>query len=497
MFDMSHLNNTKTTTLISYIAVFLNALIGILFTPFIIRSLGNSQYGLYTISSSLIGFFLLDFGLGSATSRFISRYHVVGDRKNEDRAMGTILRLYLCIDLVILIILVIVFFCISNIYKALTPSEIYQLKVIFIISSFSSVFCFPFQIFNGILTSYEKYVHIKRADIISKVFMVATITVTLLMNLGLYALVIVQAVSALITVTYKAFISRKYTTANLSVKNYDKNLVKEIIQFSLWITVMAISHRLIFTVVPSILGIVSNTKEAAHFSVVLTIENYLYLISTAFSGMFMPTISRIYTQESFEENLLKLVTRVGKLIYVINIIIFIGLVFLGRDFFRLWAGPGYDEVHIGLLMVVFPSIFYNSMEVLNTAIMVKNKVKYTGLVNLCCGIVNIGLCFITAKNWGANGACVSIMVATLARSVLTYVLFQCVLNINVLIIIRDVFIRTLFVALIEVVFGLIGNFTVPGNGWVTLIIRGVILIIGVAIGVLLFMKKEIVSVLKR
>jgi len=494
---MIRLNNTKTTTIVSYMAVFLNALIGILFTPFIIRSLGNSQYGLYTISSSLIGFFLLDFGLGSAASRFVSKYHVIGDIENEDRAMGTIFRLYLYIDSVILIILAVVFFSISNIYKALTPSEIEQLKVIFVISAFSSVFCFPFQIFNGILTSYEKYVHIKLADIISKVFMVATITITLILNLGLYALVIVHAVAALITVAYKAFIIRKYTTAHLSVRNFDKSLVKEIVQFSLWITVMAVSHRLIFTVVPSILGIVSNTTEAAHFSVVLTIENYLYLISTAFSGMFMPTISRIYTQDNFEDNLLKLVIKVGKLIYGINIIIFIGLVFLGGDFFRLWAGPGYDEVHMGLLMVVFPSIFYNSMEVLNTAIMVKNKVKYTGLVNLCCGVVNIGLCFVTAKLWGANGACVSIMVATLARSILTYVLFHRVLNINIWIVIRDVFIKTLPVAIIAVVFGLIGNVAISGTGWISLIIRGGILVVGAVIGVLMFMRKEVLSVLKK
>lgn len=495
---MFNISKDKQAAIVSYLSVFLNLIIGILLTPFIIRVLGNSQYGLYVISSSLIGFFVLDFGLGAAASRFISKYYVINDKVNGRKAIDTIFILYLLIDLLICLSFLTVYLFIDRIYASLTLIEIEQLRKIFVISACTCILIFPFSILNGLLTSYEKYIYIKYADIISKMTLVVFISITLFLNLGLYVLVLVNSFASLINVAYKYWAIRKHTTINLTnCSCFEKSLAKEIINFSLWITVMAVSHRFIFTVVPSILGIVSNTTEVAHFSIVLTIENYFYLISTAFSGLFIPKISRIYNEENFEEKLTNLVIKVGQVLCGINMVTFLGLCFIGKDFLYLWAGNGFEAIHVGLLLAVFPSIFYNSMEVLNNAIMVKNKVKFAGLINFIGGSINIILCFAASKYYGANGACFSIMVVTSLRTFLTYILYQKVLGINIYKIIQGVYFKLIPVFGLTILFGYIGNTSIPYMGWVGFLSRGVLIVAGAMIGTIVFYHKNALTILRR
>ena len=50
-------------------------LAGILFTPFLIRSLGQSEYGVYSLMGAFIASLaVLDFGFGDAIIRYVAQY---------------------------------------------------------------------------------------------------------------------------------------------------------------------------------------------------------------------------------------------------------------------------------------------------------------------------------------------------------------------------------------------------------------------------------------
>ena len=68
----------KYGALISYIALFINIVIGLVYSPWVIRSIGKADYGLYTLALSIISLFVFDFGLGSAVTRFIAKYNAEG-----------------------------------------------------------------------------------------------------------------------------------------------------------------------------------------------------------------------------------------------------------------------------------------------------------------------------------------------------------------------------------------------------------------------------------
>jgi O-antigen/teichoic acid export membrane protein len=62
----------KGGVILSYFSIFFNTIIGLIMTPFIIKSLGDSEYGLYTIMGALVAqIAVLNLGLNNAVIRFV------------------------------------------------------------------------------------------------------------------------------------------------------------------------------------------------------------------------------------------------------------------------------------------------------------------------------------------------------------------------------------------------------------------------------------------
>ena len=85
----------KLGALVSYFTVAFNMLAGLLYTPWMISRIGQGNYGLYTLATSLITMFVMDFGMGAAVSRFVSKYNAVGDRQAVQNFLGLVYKLYL------------------------------------------------------------------------------------------------------------------------------------------------------------------------------------------------------------------------------------------------------------------------------------------------------------------------------------------------------------------------------------------------------------------
>ena len=70
-----------------------------------IESLGQSEYGVYSIVLPMVSYLnLFSFGLGSAYTRFYTRYKEAGDKYNMAKLNGMFLIIYSIIGIVVLIV---------------------------------------------------------------------------------------------------------------------------------------------------------------------------------------------------------------------------------------------------------------------------------------------------------------------------------------------------------------------------------------------------------
>ena len=466
----------KIGAVLSYLAIIINIGAGLLYTPWMVKMIGQSQYGLYTLANSLISLFLVDFGLGSATARYVSKYHAENDTEKVNNFLGIVYKLYLIIDAVIFAVLIVVFLFIDSIYKNLTPAEVSQFKVVYAIAGLFSVINFPFVTLNGIMTAYEEFIHLKLADVFYRVLLVAVMIVVLLNGGGLYALVTVNAGVGLLVIAYKLIVVKTKVPIRVNFRYRDTSLYKGLFGFSAWTTITTLAQRLVFSITPSVLGIVSNSSEIAIFGIVSTIEGYVFTFTTAINGMFMPTISRAYSNEDSGEKMFSLFSGVGKFQYAINGLIVAGFLAVGKQLIQLWMGEGYEAAYYGILLTIIPGLFYNSLQIANTALIVTNKVKYQAYINLIMGVVNILLAFPLARLWGVMGACISIFIAFMIRNVLLNAICYRVLHLNIPQFIVECYLRMSIPIVVSAASGFALNSFVAPQGWLNLLFRGFLVV---------------------
>ena len=459
---------------ISYISIGVNILIGLLYTPWMISSIGKENYGIYILATSVITLFLFDFGLGSAVTRFVSRYLAEKRIDKVNNFLGLVAKLYLSIDIVFLCILSGVYFFIPDIYNELTPDEIEKFKVVYVIVATYSILSFPFIPLDGIITAHEKFIQLKIADLFNKVFVVIAMAICLLLDYGLYALVLVNAISGVLTILIKLIVIRRETDVapELSFKNKDE--LKDIAGYSGWVTVASLAQRLIFNIAPTILGVVSGSVEIAIFGIAMTFEAYVFSFANALNGLFLPRVTNL-TLNDDSNAVLPLMIRVGRIqIFIIGLLI-LGFVGVGRDFINLWIGSDFRQVYECTVLLIIPSFFFLPQLIGSNAILAQNKVKSQAYVFLIMGIFNVIVGYFLAEKIGALGFSISVFLAYTLRTIGVDIIFKRDLNIDILTFFKSTFLAMTPAIIIALLVTLSINLYFPANNWVMLGVKTVLL----------------------
>lgn len=478
----------KLGAVLSYASIAINILAALVFTPWMVEQIGQSDYGMYTLANSLISLFLMDFGLSSATSRYLSKYLAEGRQDLANGFLGMVYKLYLIVDGVILLALTVVYFFIDQIYVSLTPQELERFKVVYLIAGAFALVNFPFVNQNGVLIANEKFIQQKFSDILQRLLFVGLTVAALLSGMNVYALVMANAVAGLVSIGYRLFAIRRSTGTRANYSYREPGLYKAIFRFSFWTTLASLARRLIFNFTPTILGVVADSAAIAVFGVVTTVEQNSFLITNAINGMFMPKISRIYASD--DKDILPLMTKVGKFQFWLNGLLTVGFAILGRVFIDLWMGTDYADAYLGILLVLIPGLFYNPQQVGHTAMIVRNKVNLQAWIAIIAGVVNVGCSFVLSRYYGVIGACLAICIANTVKSLVCFAVFHRVLEINIFTFIKKCYLPMLPALLITLIAGWGTNQLLHDGGWLMLVVKGIILVAVYIVATLPALTKE-------
>lgn len=421
----------KAGSLISYASIGLNVFLGLIYTPWILRAVGSSDYGLYTLASSLIALFLMDFGMSSAVTRFVSNFRAIHNQRGINAFLGLAIKFFGLICIIVAVILTVVYFNIECIYSNLTTSELSSFKVVFIITSVFVVGCFPVNVCNGILNAYEEYIWLKGLDIINRIGTVITTIIALLLGGGILSLITISGVFNLLSFAIKIVICKKKTPIHVAFAKDESITLKDIFSFSVWTTVGSVAQQMIFNLIPSVLAMVANTAAITLYGFANVIEGYVFTITQAINGLFMPRVSRDIVAEKDAKNVLPLMIKVGRINQNVITLLLIGLTVLGQEFVHLWVGDEYSSLYICVLFLAFPYYISASQQIANTSITVLNKVKYYALINLVTGLLNLIGAYFICQMLGVVGVCAITGFSFVVRIILLNIVYVRVLHIDI------------------------------------------------------------------
>ena len=466
----------KFGAIISYITVFLNIIIQLIYLPWMINTIGKSNYALYTLAISFVNIFLMDFGLGQAASRFLAKYRADNDKEKEKQFISTIIKLYLIIDLIIFIILLIIFFFLNNIYQGLTVEEIAIYKKLYVIVALYSIISFPFMPQSGILESHEKFIQLKLCGLGQKLLAVILTVIGLIYGMDVTVLVAANIISGIIFIIVKLVITHPILPYKI-VRKTDKNLLKDIFSFSIWVTISAIMSRFIFNLAPTILGMISNSNEIAMFSPASSIEGYFFTFAAAINGLFLARVSK-YIHNNEDTTIQELMVKVGKYQMFALGLIFIGFLCIGKNFIIQWIGHEFEGAWKCTLIILIPDLITYTQQIANTTIVARNMVKYKAISSILMAVTCVLLSFILGRQLGAFGSCIAIALGYLVDVVFMNFIYFKKLKFDMIKFYKLCYLPYIIPFALTIVIGyVLCNNVINISGWTGLILKALILVL--------------------
>lgn len=475
------LNQRKAGVMLSYIQLGLSTLVGILYTPIMLRILGQSEYGLFGTANSLTSCLsLLSFGVTGAYMKFVMEYRATGDKEGEKRLNGTFVLLFSLFSLLVVIVGAALLFFSDSIYdKSLTAYELVQIKWIMLLTIINTVFTFLFIPVMMFIQSYEKYLFLR---------IIALITTILnpIMNLIVISFIpkavsisVIGLVIALLTYLAYLIYAYKKLEMRFSFRHLKLSVFKSIFIFSSFLMLNQITDLITNNTDRLVLGITSGTVAVAIYTVGANLSTYLYSSSTYISSVFAPSINKIVANAkvnnvSPDYELNQLFIKVGRVQFLILTLIIVGFSTLGQQFIALWAGENYEYAFwIALLLMLAP--YVPLMQNIGLEIQkAKNLHKARSIVYFLISLLNVGLTIPAAIyfsqpcfNPGLGGiaaAAATFLSMVLGQVVFMNIYYQNKVGVNVLVFWKNI-LKMLPGVLIPFALGVIFNIFVKSYNW--------------------------------
>lgn len=402
------INQIKAGVALSYISLIVGNIIVLLYTPVMLRLLGASEYGIYslcnTISSTIA---MMDAGMGIAAVRYIVRDK--GNPEKQASTMGMFLIFNVILGIIAFLLMETIIFKADAIFgDSMTASEIHSIKVIITITSVYLLLSFCFAVFQAAVTAYERFVFIKILDIAKSIALPLLILPFLFTGHKAIAMstITVTIFSAILIIKFLYCLF--YLKLKVNFNKIDMSLVKEAIPFALVIFSKLILERLFWTEGQFILGYTSGSVAVAMIALAVQLKGYVESISLSVNNLFLPRCSEYATMNNGLSLASDLFVKVTRLQTIIMGLVISGYIVFGKDFVRLWAGEEYADAFWASLLIIVPCTITFVQGMGNAILQAFGKVRFQSLVYFIIVVYVAVLTFIFGYQYGTIG-CAAIM----------------------------------------------------------------------------------------
>lgn len=418
-------NQLKAGAFLSYVSIGLNNIVGLLYTPYMLRMMGQSEYGLYSLVASVVAYLtVLDLGFGNAIVRYTAKFRAEEKDNEQYEMFGMFLLLYLVLGLVAFFIGLAIYLNVDNMFGgSMNKEELDKIRIMMMLMTFNLAITFPLSIFGSIIIAYENFIFQKVVNIIR--IILNPIVMIIMLSIGYRAIGMVVVTTAFNVVTL--LINWWYCHHKLQIKilfsRFDWSFLKEISLYSFWIFLNAIMDRIYWSTGQFVLGIYAGSAVIAVYSVAIQLQGIYMSFSTAISGVFLPKVTAMVTKQKNDKEISDLFIKTGRIQYIIMSFILTGFVLFGRQFIMLWAGKNYEETYYITLLFFIPLTIPLIQNLGVTILQARNQMKFRSVLYVVIAICSLCISIPMAKLYGGTGCATGTALALIAGQVVVMNLY--------------------------------------------------------------------------
>lgn len=415
-------NQLKAGVVLNYVVIFLNTVVGLLYTPYMLRMMGQSEYGLYSLVASVIAYLtVLDLGFGNAIVRYTAKFRAEKKTEEQYEMFGMFFLLYLVIGIIAFGIGLGLYFNVDTLFgDTMTVVELDRARIMMLLLVANLAFTFPMSIWGSIIQAYEDFVFQKSLNIFRIILNTAVMICLLHFGYKAVAMVVVQTIFNVLTLVVNFIYCRRKLNIHIyfRFKHFHWGFLKEVAIYSFWIFLNAIMDRVYWSTGQFVLGAMVGTAAVAVFAIAIQLEGMYMQFSTAISSVFLPKVTAMVATNRSRKEISDLFIRTGRIQYIVLAYILSGFIIFGRQFIELWAGADYTDAYIISLLFFIPLTVPLIQNLGITILQARNEMKFRSVLYIIIALVSLAMQIVLTRFFGGIGCAMGVSGALVVGQIL-------------------------------------------------------------------------------
>ena len=341
-------------SIIMYVQLILNVLIGLVSVRILLNALGQSDYGLYDLIAGIIGLFsFITASLSQSSMRYISVSLGAGDNEKTKSVVSSCVWLHIFISLALCFILEVAGVFLFDGFLNISQERIGIAKIIYHCMVLSLFFNINIAPLNALVSSFENFLFISLVtifDSLLKLGIAFWVMYTSFDKLLLYG-VMIAGITILNYLIYLTISVTKYRSA-YHVSKPDYNGIRSVVGFASWTlldTFSSVINRQGYAVM---LNKFFGTTMNSSFAISRQLEGQVFSVSSVVVNAMKPQIMKSFGKGE-TDRMFRLSLTAGKFGFYLMSMVCIPLLVMMPDVLQLWLGFIPDNtVLFGRLLII-------------------------------------------------------------------------------------------------------------------------------------------------
>jgi O-antigen/teichoic acid export membrane protein len=388
--NMSLGNKLLKNITANYIGVSGQIVIAFFLSPFLVHTLGDEKYGIWTIFAALSGYMsILDLGIASGVTKFVARYYQRQEFAKINQVVNSALFLFVVIAMGII--------CFSPLLAKLLVdfiqvgehlTDIVQTLVI-IVSFDISIFLIT-GIYRGATDGFQRFEIVNLIRIGSMLYKASLFYLYLSNGYGLLTMGIISiSTNLLILCAYYFTIRRSYTFVEINHKHVGKEKIREIFNHGKFVFISMLAAQLLYYSSSFVIGRYIGIAAITYYGIPWSLTEYVKMFCLAISRTYTPAFAELESQNN-QASIYSHYISGTKLTLLISNLFCVGMIVFGAPFIALWMGAKYAEVAEPLILILFSALYFHSPQLIGYSLLMSMS-KHQSYAKIMVGIAIVGL----------------------------------------------------------------------------------------------------------
>jgi O-antigen/teichoic acid export membrane protein len=274
-----------------YLAIAIEAALGILILPFNIAHLGTSAYGLWVLAASVTAYFsVLDMGYSGALVKFVAQYRTRRDVRALNEILSTLFFVFVLAALAMYGVAGAIALNIDRVFH-LTSDQTHTARIVLLVVTLNVAASTAFSVFGGVINGFQRYDLNNLVGSASGIVTALVNVAVLFAGYGLIALVIsMTAIRVLTLWVYRANAYRVFPGLRIRASLFRRERLREVTGFSIHMAVIDWANKLNYSVDALVIGAFVNTAAVAVWAIAQRLAEFAQRLANQLNDILFPAV---------------------------------------------------------------------------------------------------------------------------------------------------------------------------------------------------------------